>query len=394
MDYILIIVWSVLSIIVGYNLVLPIILFIIYKLTPKRKFQQIKKKEEPDYAIIVTAYEQTDTLKAAIASLLRLNYKQYIIYVVADKCDISDLNFDDERVFLLRPEEPLQSNTRSHFYAIKRFKRNHPYLTIIDSDNLVDTEYLNELNLLFNKGYSAVQGVRRAKNMDTIYASLDAVQDVYYHFYDREVLFGIGSSATLAGSGMAFTTDIYKRCLEHLDITGAGFDKVLQIEILKQKERIAFAKKAILYDEKTSRPDQLVKQRARWFNAWFKYARLGLHLMKVAIANKNWNQFLFALLVLRPPLFLIVLLSILMLAVSFFINSVFVYCWIAALILFCFSFLIALIHSKVEAKFYKALAGIPLFMYYQVLSLLKIKKANQISVATKHYHNKTIEELK
>lgn len=381
----------VLLIVLGYNLVLPIMMFVAYKLTPPKKFS--KNSGEPDYAIIVTAYEQTHTLQAAVTSLLKLNYSNYLIYIVADKCDISNLHFKDERVILLRPEEALQSNTRSHFYAIKRFRRDHQYLTIIDSDNLADPEYLNELNVLFNQGYQAVQGVRKAKNLDTVYACVDAIQDIYYHFYDREILFAIGSSATLAGSGMAFTTDLYRRCLEHLDITGAGFDKVLQIEILKQKHRIAFSKNAIVFDEKTSRSDQLVKQRARWFNTWFRYAGLGIRLLITGMFRPNWNQFLFALLFLRPPLFLIVLTSFIVMLSSLLIKSILVYYWLAAFALFFCAILIALVHSRAERRIYKAIAGIPLFMYYQLLSLRKAGKANKISVATQHYHNKTIEEI-
>jgi cellulose synthase/poly-beta-1,6-N-acetylglucosamine synthase-like glycosyltransferase len=384
--------WLVISILIGYNLVLPILLFMFYKLSPERSFAKNLEKE-PDYAIIVTAYEQTHSLKAAVASLLKLNYSNYFIYIVADKCDISNLHFDTDKVILMRPEEPLQSNTRSHLYAIQRFRRPHQYLTIIDSDNLVDPDYLTELNKLFSHGYKAVQGVRKAKNLDTVYACLDAVQDIYYHFYDREILFAIGSSATLAGSGMAFTTALYKDFLERFDIKGAGFDKVLQIEILKQKDRIAFAKNAIVYDEKTSQSDQLVKQRARWFNTWFKYAGLGFRLLINGLISFNRNQFLFALLFLRPPLFLIGMCSFILLLLSFFISNIFVFCWLIVFILFFTAVLLSLIHSKAESRIYKAMAGIPLFMYYQFLSLMKIRKANKISVATQHYHTKTIEEI-
>jgi cellulose synthase/poly-beta-1,6-N-acetylglucosamine synthase-like glycosyltransferase len=373
--------------------VLPLLLLLLYKLKSNRNSNK-KNEEERDYAIIVTAYEQTHTLNAVVASLLKLNYSNYLIYIVADKCDISNLHFEDHRVILLRPEEALQSNTRSHLYAIERFKREHQYLTIIDSDNLVDPEYLNELNYLFSKGYKAVQGVRKAKNLDTVYACLDAVQDIYYHFYDREILFAVGSSATLAGSGMAFTTELYRKFLEQFDINGAGFDKVLQIEILTQKQRIAFAKQAIVYDEKTSKSDQLVKQRARWFNTWFKYAGLGFRLLFRGLSNFNWNQFLFALLFLRPPLFLVVLTSFVLMIGSLFISSTIFYCWLCAFLLFFLAVFVSLIHSKAEARIYRAMAGIPLFMYYQLLSLIRVRKANTISVATQHFHNKTIDEIK
>ena len=392
MNSILYIIWIIVSILVGYNLVLPILLFLVYK-TYSFKNTANQNKTEPDYAIIVTAYQETYTLNAAVTSLLRLNYSNYLIYIVADNCDISNLRFQNDKVILFRPEEHLQSNTRSHFYAIKRFRRQHDYLTIIDSDNLVDSEYLNELNVLFAQGYKAVQGVRKAKNLDTVYACLDAVQDIYYHFYDREILFALGSSSTLAGSGMAFTTSLYQRFLECFEIEGAGFDKVLQIEILKQNNRIAFAKKAIVFDEKTSRSDQLIKQRARWFNTWFKYAKLGIKLLRQGILDLNWNQFLFAVLFLRPPLFLIVLVSFLFMIASLFINGTLFMYWLLAFALFFLAIFIALVHSKAEKKIYRAMAGIPAFMYYQLLSLLRVRKANKISVATQHYHNKTIDEI-
>ena len=394
MSSILYIAWIIIQILVGYHLILPILLFCLFKLKGRKYGDSKPSAVEPDYAVIVTAYEQTNTLPAAIDSLLRMNYQNYLIYIVADKCDITDLRFESDRVVLLRPEEPLQSNTRSHLYAIKRFRREHELLTIIDSDNLVDPEYLRELNKLFSKGHVAVQGVRKAKNLDTVYACLDAVQDMYYHFYDREILFALGSSATLAGSGMAFTSKLYKNYLEHFDISGAGFDKVLQIDILRQRHHIAFAKGAVVYDEKTSRSDQLVKQRARWFNTWFRYAGLGFGLLASGLRHLNWNQFLFAIMFLRPPLFLVLLCSTLLLAANLFISTVLVYSWAVAFILFFVAVMTSLIHSKAEPKIYKSLAGIPVFIYYQVLSLLKIRKANKISVATPHFHSSTIDELK
>ncbi|HQR94946.1 MAG TPA: glycosyltransferase [Sediminibacterium sp.] len=221
----------------------------------KKGLSQQHSKSNPDYAIIVTAYEQTHTLGPVVASLLQLKYKQFLVYIVADKCDISQLHFEDPRIIVLRPEETLSSNTRSHFYAIHRFVRPHDRLTIIDSDNLVEPDYLDQLNPYFDAGFKAVQGVRDAKNMDTMYACLDAARDIYYHFYDGKILFQAGSSATLAGSGMAFNTELYRTCLEHQDITGAGFDKILQKEIVNRGERIAFSEHAIVYDEKTSKSE-------------------------------------------------------------------------------------------------------------------------------------------
>ena len=386
--------WILVQLIIGYNLVFPFLQFCLFLLFRKNK--QAKKAaqaREADYAIIVTAYEQTHTIPAAVASLLKLNYSNYIIYVVADKCDVSHLHFTDERVVILRPEQTLGSNTRSHFYAIEHFKRAHDRLTIIDSDNLADPQYLNELNACFEKGYSAVQGTRKAKNTDTVFSSLDAARDMYYHFYDGEVLFEIGSSATLAGSGMAFTVDLYKRCLEQLDITGAGFDKVLQYEIVDRGYRIAFAKNAIVYDEKTSRSDQLVKQRARWINTWFRYFNFGFKLIGRGIISRNWNQFLFGFVLLRPPLFLFIIFSGMFMITNIWLSPVVTLIWLCGFLFFIADFFIAIAHSNPDKRIYRSFLSIPRFMFLQVLSLLKVRRANNYSVATNHYYNQNIEEI-
>ena len=331
---------------------------------------------------------------AVVSSLLLSKYENYLIYIVADNCDVSKLNFNNDKVILLRPEETLASNTRSHFYAINRFKREHNLITIIDSDNLVEPDYLDELNKYFDRGYSAVQGLRCAKNLDTVIACLDAARDIYYHFYSGKVLFEIGSSATLDGSGMAFTKKLYQDCLEHLDISGAGFDKILQKEIIQRGYRIAFAENAIVYDEKTSRSDQLVKQRARWINTWFRYFKYGFIIIGKGIIELNWNQFLFGVVLLRPPLFIFLLFSLLCMGINIFINPFYSFVWLVGFLFFILGFFLSLIVSKADIRIYKSLWGIPKFMFMQVLSLLKMHTANETSIATLHFHDNNINELK
>ncbi len=388
----LILFWQIVQILIGYNLVFPIILYFIYLVLPKFRIKN-KSFEIGDYAIIITAYEQTNTIISVVASLQLMKYKNFLIYIVADNCDISKLNFADEKIVILRPEETLSSNTRSHFYAINRFKRDHNRITIIDSDNLVEPDYLDELNIFFDAGFCAVQGMRKAKNLDTVIASLDAARDIYYHFYSGKILFQAGASATLDGSGMAFTTSLYKECLGHLDIIGAGFDKILQKEIVLRGYRIAFAENAVVYDEKTSHSGQLVNQRARWINTWFRYFKFGFKLILKGIIGLNWNQFLFGVVLLRPPLFIFLLLSVLCMVIDILINPILFIVWLLGLLVFIVGFFLALVRSNTDMKIYASLWGIPKFMFIQILSLLKMKKANQISVATQHFHDRKIEEL-
>lgn len=380
------------QLIVALILVFPVLSFIIYKIKGKKVFKP-QVNAINDYGIIVTAYKYTGNLNNVIDSLLKLNHNRYIIYVVADDCEGYNYEKSDDRVVILHPPSVFKNQVKSHFYAIENFKRNHNIITIIDSDNIVHPEYLNEIDIFFNLGFKAVQGVRKAKNFNSVYACLDAINELYYLLYDRIILFSIGSSSMLSGSGMAFTTELYKECLGPLNTEGAGFDKVLQNQILSRNLRIAFAENAIVYDEKTADPSQLVKQRARWNNTWFRYFRYSIQLMAKGIKNFSLNQFLYGFLLFRPPLFILIVLCLMITLANIFIDVNAVVIWIALLAVFTFGFLNALVQLKADKRLYRSLLFIPKFMFLQILSLMKAKKANELSVATEHSFHKAAEEI-
>lgn len=389
-------VWWAVQGIIGFFLIFPLLLafFNLFR----RKNQKAENwsdsglRSQADYALIVATYQQTQQLPDVIDSLLKINYSNYLIYIVADNCDISELHFSDSRVILLQPDSILASNTKSHFFAINNFRRQHERIAIIDSDNIADPEFINELNVYFDQGFLAVQGIRKAKNLDSNYACLDAARDIYYHYYDGEMLFRAGSSATLSGSGMAFTTKLYRESLEHLNISGAGFDKILQNAVVSAGKRIAFAEHAVVYDEKTSASDQLVKQRSRWINTWFRYFSYGFSLIYQGIKNASWNQFLFGFVLLRPPLFIFLILSVFFMILNLWINPWISLAWFTGLCVFVIGFLISLMASPLDKRIVKSLKTIPNFMFYQIVSLLNARKANKLSVATKHNYRKESEQ--
>jgi hypothetical protein len=244
---------------------------------------------------------------------------------------------------------------------------------------------LKHLNRNFKSGLSAIQGLRAPKNLSTTIACLDAARDLYYHFYDGKVLYEIGSSATLSGSGMAFCSNVYQRFLNTVQVSGAGFDKVLQAWLVSNNYRIAFNVHAIVYDEKTSKTEQLVQQRSRWINSWFKYASLGFKILLSGIKLRDRNKLLFGLVLLRPPLFIFLALSMLCLLLNLILgNYTSTFAWLFSFLGFIVSFVVALKISKADKRILNSLVNIPTFVYFQFISLLNARRANKISVSTKH----------
>ena len=107
--------------VVGYQLVVPALLLIIWVFRRKsNKSLTNIEKPELDFAIIVTAYQHTNMLPGVIRSIGNLRYENYHVYIVADNCSNVDLDLNAEKFTLLIPEIILGSNTRSHLYAVNR----------------------------------------------------------------------------------------------------------------------------------------------------------------------------------------------------------------------------------------------------------------------------------
>jgi cellulose synthase/poly-beta-1,6-N-acetylglucosamine synthase-like glycosyltransferase len=382
------IVLHILEFVVCFNLIWPILLYLFWKIK-KNPSSTIIGGRQRSFGVIITAYQQTEPIPDVVDSILACNYSNFNIYVVADNCIPSeDLIFNNDCVKVLYPKKILASNTESHFYAINNFIRNHDVLLIMDSDNLAHPELIRELNLGFDQGFEAVQGIRIAKNLDTTIACLDAARDIYYHFYDGKILFELGSSATLSGSGMAFTVDLYKNCMEGPKIIGAGFDKILQARILASNKRIAFKSEAIVYDQKTSNSKQLISQRSRWIGTWFRYFKFGFSLLYQGFRNLSLNQILFGVVLLRPPLFMFLALAIVLIVVNLMINPFMALILSSSMLLFVIGFVVSLMTSHTDKKIYNSLLYIPVFIFYQLMSLVKSLLPDKNNIATKHDHRK------
>ena len=67
--------------------------------------------------------------------------------------------------------------------------------------------------------------------------------------------------------------------------------------------------------------------------------------------------------------------------------------WLVSFMTFITGFYVALRKSSTDKRIYNSLVNIPNFMFYQIVSLLKSRKANKTSVATKHYHTHSIDDI-
>ncbi len=393
-------IFLVVQVFIAFFLVLPflenIISIFIFRRQPKPG-----DNEETDFACVITGYKETGIIVPLIDSLLKQKYSNYKIYVVADNCsaeEIEKLNLQDERVRVLIPSPPLNSKVKAIRFAIKSYERKHGFTVIFDPDNLTHPDFLSIINSFVLKGYKAVQGRRVAKNLNTLHSCLDALGEIYYNKIVRENLYLLGSSAVIAGSGMAIETELYSEILHSASLSDdnkviVAEDKILQFEIVNKGYIIAFAGNAVVFDEKVSTGAQVERQKTRWLNSYFKYLKLGYTLIFKGLVSFNFNRFLFGLNVAIPPLIVVNGLSFLFFLSSFTYNFSYALIWFVLIFLFGLNLIIVMIQVKTEKEIWKSLFGLPFFLLNQIFAILKLKKSNKDFLITEKTQYVYIDEV-
>lgn len=386
----------IIQIVLATYLLMPLFLFLIYymkgaKITPPLKNYPPASEKEYDFAAIVTAHQDISLIPPLVDSFCKQSYKKFIVYIIADDCDTTLLNFDDDRIKIVTPKIPLHAKIKSIKLGVDSFTRNHDVLVVFDADNLLHPEYLEKLNEYFKQGFKVVQTHMLSKNTSSVYAKLDTIGHIFNTFVEREAKMKLGQSSSILGLGIAIETTIYKQVM-YKDELG-GFDKKLQADIIKVIPQLAFAKEAIVYDEKIEDGVALERQRTRWIYTYFKYFPVNWNLLIKGVREFNFRLFFFGFTALRPPLFILVGSALLLLVINLFLSPIVAWVWAAILFLFIVSFIVIVITQSRQRGIAKALLFMPVMVFRQVRAFLKIKNAGKQFLKTENRKVIYIEEV-
>lgn len=261
---------------------------------------------------------------------------------------------------------------------------------VLDADNVMARDFLVKINAAFEQPFKAVQGHRTAKNTNTALAILDAVSEEINNHIFRKGHRILGLSSAIIGSGMAFRYAYFKNMMKTVTAIG-GFDKEIELKMLKDGDMIEYLDDAYVYDEKVQKAEVFSNQRRRWLSAQLHYFRQDfLHAVKDLLLKGNVDYFDKAMQFIQPPR--ILLLGAVMLFGTLFllINHAAARpmglsaLWITVMAACIVSFACAVPRSFYNLRTLGAMASLPKGMLLMMGSLLKIKGANKQFLHTSH----------
>lgn len=354
----------------------------------KIRVKKTKDKMQRKYAVLIPGYKEDHVIVQVAEDALKQNYPKDLFEVVI----IAD-SFKEETLEILRKlpirlvEVSFELSTKSKALnvAMNEIGDGFDVALVLDADNLMEPDFISKINDAFSKGFLAVQGHRIAKNTNTRFAILDAISEEVNNNIFRKGHRVLGLSAALIGSGMAIDYAYFKNIMKSIKAVG-GFDKEIELQILKERKVIGYLNNAYVLDEKIQKAEVFQNQRRRWLSAQLHYFSMDfLNSLKHLILKGNIDYFDKAVQFIQPPRIMLLGTLVIINLVSIFFNSAnWMYTWLIVFGACVLSFIFSTPLKFYNLKTLLAILTLPKAFFLMFLSLLRIKGANKKFIHTEH----------
>ena len=255
-----------------------------------RKAPVFQAKKLHRYAILISAKNEENVIPHLIHSIMAQDYPKELfqVFVVADNC--SDRTAEVARQAGACVYERFDTTQLGKGYALRYLLQQiqnsrgldafDGYL-VFDADNLLEKNYLEEINHVFDNGYRIITSYRNSKNYGSNWISAGTglwfLREAKYINNPRMQL---GVSCLVSGTGFLMHRDIVKAN------NGWNFfllteDVQFSVDSILKGEKIGYCGNAVFYDEQPLRFRDSWNQRLRWAKGFYQvFHRYGGQLFK------------------------------------------------------------------------------------------------------------------
>ena len=254
------------------------VVFLIISLFKKpQKYPETKKEKR--YAIITSARNEEGVIGQLCSYVKAQDYPEdkLDVFVIADNCTDNTASVAREHGALVYERHNEQLIGKGYaltefFEHIKNTVGYHAYdaYIIVDADNILESNYVTEMDKCFSTGRSIVVGYRNSKNYGDNWIS--AGYGLWFLRESRQlnsVRSNLGTSCEVKGTGFMFSSDVIERqggWTQHLLIEDVQFT----VENVMEGEKIAYCHDAVLYDEQPTKFKDSFWQRIRWCRGYLQ----------------------------------------------------------------------------------------------------------------------------
>ena len=339
------------------------------------------------FALLVPGYKEDDVILEVARNLSQIDYSNqfFDVYIIADSFSpntLEALSHEDVKVIEVSFEKSTKSKSLNQAFSV--IDKKYDYAIIMDADNIVNNSFLSQIASFSEKtDFEVLQCHRVAKNKNTPIAILDAISEEINNSIFRKGHIALRLSSSLIGSGMVFKYPLIKDLMENIEAVG-GFDKELELKMLKREIHIDYLNSCLVYDEKVQKTELLTNQRRRWLSAQFVYFKSYIIDALLSFVTKfNLDYLDKALQMALIPRILLIGITPVMGFIAFILD-INTDAWAIINIMLIIAMFISIPRRMYNKDLVNAIAYLPLGVFAMIKSVLKLKGANQSFIHTPH----------
>lgn len=290
--------------------------YVLVRFFKKQKVYTAKKLHK--YAVLISARNEGAVIGELLESLHRQNYPQELldIYVVADNCTdkTAQIAEDHGAIVYERFDRRLVGKGYALNYLFEKiYARSgleaYDGYFVFDADNVLDENYVREMNKVFDNGYEIVTSYRNSKNYGSNWISAGyALWFLRESKYLNGARMQCGTSCAISGTGFLVANRIIREnngWKHHLLTEDIEFstDNIIQGRV------IGYCEQAVLYDEQPTDFHESWNQRLRWTKGFYQvFANYGGQLLNGILEQHRFQCY--DMLMTLAPATLLTLLTI------------------------------------------------------------------------------------
>ncbi|MEI8084869.1 MAG: glycosyltransferase [Paludibacter sp.] len=385
----------VLLIYLGFSAIYILIFALAGKLNPKKK-KVVDTNIIRKFAVLIPGYKEDSVICEVAQEALNQDYprESFDVVIIADSFQPETLaKLKLLPIILIEVSFDVSTKSKALNQAMEKLGDNYDVALVLDADNIMAYDFISKMNAAFDNNFEVVQGHRVAKNTNTPLAILDAISEELNNHIFRKGHRTLGFSSALIGSGMAFNYGMFKKRMLEIKAVG-GFDKELELTLLRDGKKIEFLDDALVYDEKVQKVEVFENQRKRWLSAQFVYfGRFFFSGLQHLVFKGNIDFFDKVYQMISPPRVLLIGFTGILAFLSLIINILFpentillypfIY-WLVVFITVVLAFILSIPTQFYNKQTFAALLTLPRAFWSMFASLFKLKGANKKFIHTQH----------
>lgn len=290
-----------------------------YMLFSNEKVRTVENFKMHKYGIIIAARNEENVIGHLVDSINNQTYPKELVklFVIADNCTDNTAKICKEKGAIVyeRFNDTLVGKGYALDYLFKDLMEKNDdcdgYI-VFDADNLVDKNYISEMNKTFNLGFKAVTSYRNSKNYGTNWVSAGySLWFLRESKYLNNARMRLNTSCAISGTGF---------CVSKQTIVENGGwpfhllteDIEFSIDTVVKGGKIGYCADACVFDEQPITFSQSWKQRLRWSKGFYQViGKYGMPLAK-NIFSRHFSFSSFDMLMTIFPAIFLTVLSILL----------------------------------------------------------------------------------